>query len=351
MRASHSVAAVALLARGTSAQCSDGLEVLVGEPVPTQYAAGLASSAVTLCNSFLGTTTVYTSTSTPVVTGSAATTTTITALTPSILNMTVTETTTTNFTEIVTSTSTRNYTSFAVSPTPTGPITSVGPVRKSKPRKRQCRGRSSSGSAELTASNASGPTPALDASGSSATVGSPSDVPSWKGLPTDSLPAASISSACSCLGASGFTVLTESTAAAVTSTATNVLTETVTPLTTVSITVTGTATQNVTSTSVAIVTNTISVNPCESGSAEPVWTPGHIFFNAAYTDRDRCCSQCFTEMNCVASIFDATAPNPCQFVIRDVPLESGLKPVICPNGIEDYTFNGTGNVFQGPCSG
>ncbi|RYP58241.1 hypothetical protein DL770_010473 [Monosporascus sp. CRB-9-2] len=307
MRASHSMAAVALLAREASAQCSDGLEALVGEPVPTQYAAGLASSAVALCNSFL------------------ATTTTITALTPSIVNVTVTETTTTNFTEIVTATTTSNFTTFAVSPTPTGPITSIGPGRKSKPRKRQCRRRSSSSSAGITASGTSGSTPIPDASGSSAAVGSPSDVASWRGLPTDSLPAASISSACSCLGASGATVLTEPTAVTVTS--------------------------NVTSTEIATATNTISINPCESGSAEPVWTPGHIFFNATYTERDRCCSQCFAELNCVASIFDLAAPNPCQFVIRDEPLESGLKPVICPNGIEDFTFNGTGTVYQGPCSG
>ncbi|RYP11580.1 hypothetical protein DL765_007722 [Monosporascus sp. GIB2] len=333
MRASNSVAAAALLARGASAQCSDGLEVLAGEPVPTQYAEELASSAVALCNSFLGTTTVYTSTMTPVVTGSAAATTTITALAPSIVNVTVTETTTTNLTEIVTSTTTRNYTTFAVSPTPTGPVTSIGVVRRSKPRKRACHRGSSSSSAVLTASITS------DASSSSDTVGSPSGVPGWKGLPTDSLPAASISSACSCLGASGVTALTESTAVTVTSTTTNVLTETVTPLTSVSITVTDTATQNVTSTEVVTATNTIIVNPCESGSAEPVWTSGHIFFNASYTESDRCCSQCFTEMNCVASIFDSTAPNPCQFVIRDEPLEFGLKPVICPNGIEDFTFN------------
>ncbi|RYP29287.1 hypothetical protein DL767_006815 [Monosporascus sp. MG133] len=329
MRISHSVAAVALLAWRASAQCSDGLEALVGEPVPTQYAAELASSAVALCNSYLGTTTVYTSTGTPVVTGSAATTTTITALAPSIVNVTVTETTTTNFTEIVTSTTTSNYTTFAVSPTPTGPITSIGPGRKSKPRKRDCHRRSSSSSAHVTASSTSGSTSIPDASGSSDGVGSPSDVPSWNGLPTNSLPAASISSACSCLGASGATVLTESTAATATSTVTN----------------------NVTTTEVVTATNTISINPCESGSAEPVWTPGHIFFNATYTERDRCCSQCFTELNCVASIFDPTAPNPCQFVIRDEPLESGLKPVICPNGIEDFTFNGTGTVYQGPCSG
>ncbi|RYP10489.1 hypothetical protein DL764_000672 [Monosporascus ibericus] len=333
MRASHSVAAVALLARRASAQCSDGLEALVGELVPTQYAAGLASSAISLCNSFLGTTTVCTSTNTPVVAESAATTTTITALAPSIVNVTVTETTTTNFTEIVTSTTTSNNTVFAVSPTPTGPITSVGLVRKSKPRKRDCRGRSSSSWADVTASGTSGSTPILDASGSSDVVGSPSDVPSWKGLPTDSLPAASISSACSCLGASGATALTESTAVAVTSRLDN---------------------SNGYCNSereLATVTNTISINPCESGSAEPVWTPGHMFFNATYTEQDRCCSQCFTELNCVASIFDLTAPNPCQFVIRDEPLESGLKPVICPNGIEDFTFNGTGNVYQGPCSG
>ncbi|RYP57663.1 hypothetical protein DL769_009355 [Monosporascus sp. CRB-8-3] len=282
--------------------------------------------------------------------GSAATTTTITALAPSTVNVTLTETTTTNFTEIVTSTTTRNFTTFAVSPTPTGPITSIGPGRKSKPRKRECRRRSSNSSTGLTASSTSGSTP-MDGSNSSGTIGSPTDVPSWKGLPTDSLPAASISSACSCLGASGVTLLTESTAITVTSTTTNVLTETVTPLTSVSITVTDTATQNVTSTEVVTATNTISVNPCESGSAEPVWTPGHIYFNATYTERDRCCSQCFTEMNCVASIFDLTAPNPCQFVIRDEPLEFGLKPVICPNGIEDFTFNGTGNAYQGPCSG
>ncbi|RYP51551.1 hypothetical protein DL768_003146 [Monosporascus sp. mg162] len=277
---------------------------------------------------------------TPVVAGSAATTTTtITALAPSIVNVTVTETTTTNFTEIVTSTTTRNYTTFAVSPTPTGPITSIGPGRKSKPRKRDCHRRPFSSSADVTASSAPGSTPILDASGSSDGFGSPSDVPSWKGLPTDSLPAASISSACSCLGASGATVLTESTAVTATSTATDVLTETVTPLTSASITVTDTATQNVTSTAVVTATNTIIINPCESGSAEPVWTPGHILFNATYTEQARCCSQCFAELNCVASIFDLTAPNPCQFVIRDEPLGSGLTPVICPNGIEDFTFN------------
>ncbi|KAI6090518.1 hypothetical protein F4821DRAFT_274696 [Hypoxylon rubiginosum] len=300
MRASYSLAAVALFCHQAFAQC---LNVLANnQEVSDQCSASVSEDAVALCSSYLATSTVHTATSTPVAAAAVATT---------------TETITSARTEVVFTRVVSTETEVVTSTTSTTVTATASPVGR-----RQI---------EIDLNFLS------DDACSTLT-----------GLPTDSVPSSAISSACSCLGVSATATTTVSTV----STATPAASSTVTKSVTVSTTKTSTSTivaytKHTTTTTVATATQTASYDRCSVGYTSGGNGKGNRSENVDATSSQDCCEQCQEKQNCVASVYTSTT---CQHLIKVSQLSGAKTSDQCPLGIEDYAFGDAGGmVYQGPC--
>ncbi|KAI1806752.1 hypothetical protein F4811DRAFT_550495 [Daldinia bambusicola] len=295
MRASSSIAAAAVLARGVFAQCTDGLAVLAGnQEIAEQCAPKVSTDAVALCNSYLGTSIVF-----AVPPSKTAYTTTTQVVTRTVTKAVFAPTTTTE-TEIITSTS-----STTVFATP-----SPGPIGRRE----------------------------IESNGS---PDSPSVCPTLASLPTESISA--ISSACSCLGASAV-VSTASPDATTTSTITKLETTAATTTTTSAF---FTYTESTTTTIVAVETQTVAYDRCSVGYSPGGNGKGNRAENIQANSSQDCCRKCQQRQNCVASVYTGAV---CQLLIKESRLQGASTSEQCPLGIEDYPFGPAGGVvYPGPC--
>ncbi|KAI1468140.1 uncharacterized protein F4812DRAFT_429103 [Daldinia caldariorum] len=297
MRASSSIAAVAVLARGVFAQCTDSFALLAGnQEIAEQCAPKVSTDAVALCNSYLGTSTVF-----AVPPSKTAFTTTTKVATRTVTRVVFAPTTTTE-TEIIISTS--STTVFAA-PSP-------GPIGRRE----------------------------IEANGSPA---SPPACPTLASLPTDSISGSAISSACSCLGASAV-VSTASSDATTTSTITKLETTVTTATTTSAI---FTYTKSTTTTVVAVETQTVAYDRCSVGYSSGGNGKGNHVENVQANSSQHCCQKCQQKQNCVASVHTGAV---CQLLIKETRLQGASTSEQCPLGVEDYPFGPTGGVvYPGPC--
>ncbi|KAI1142510.1 hypothetical protein F5Y05DRAFT_409658 [Hypoxylon sp. FL0543] len=298
MRASTSVAAIALLCRGASAQCGDSLAVLAGnQEVASQCAPSASSDAAALCRSFLGTSTSFIAAGTAAPNAAVATT---TELTTRTVTRVVFTTTTTTETEVVVSTASTTVVASA-SPGPIGRRDLEINVLYPSP--------------ETTLSS----TPSVSA------------CPTLTSLPTDSVSSSPISSACSCLGAA-LTTVTKSETTVTTTTVTSTIM---------------TFTTSTTTTTVAMETQTAAYDRCSVGYSSGGNGQGNRPENVPATSSRDCCQQCQQRKNCVASAYTGTT---CQHLIKVSQLSGAATSDQCPLGVEDYPFGAVGGmVYPGPC--
>ncbi|KAI1483041.1 hypothetical protein F4774DRAFT_208608 [Daldinia eschscholtzii] len=298
MRTSSSIAAVAILARSVFAQCTDGLAVLAGtQEIVEQCAPSASTDAVSLCSSFLGTSTFF------AVPPSKTVLTTTTELATRTVTRVVFTTTTTTETEIIVSTS-----STTVFATP-----SPGPVNRR----------------EVESNNPSAPAAAPAC-------------PTLASLPMGSVSSSAISSACNCLGASAAvsTVSDGTTTSTVTESKMTVSTKTITSTIV-------TFTKSTTTTIVAMATQTMAYDRCSVGYSPGGNGKGNQAEYVQANSSQDCCQQCQQKQNCVASVYTGTM---CQLLIKVAQLSGATTSDKCPLGVEDYPFGPAGGmVYPGPC--
>ncbi|KAI2639096.1 hypothetical protein GGS26DRAFT_587865 [Hypomontagnella submonticulosa] len=314
MRASSSIAAVALLSRGALAQCADGLAILANNEVAETCAPSVSSDAAALCNSYLAAvTTIGAPSETAMETTTVFSTRTVTKV--------LFTTTVTTETEIIVSTA--STTVFATA--------SPGPI----------------GRRELLGINALYPTLGETSSSTSdvTTLSAPTAgaCPTLTSLPTESVSSSAISSACGCLGVSPSMSTVSADA-----TATSTVTESRTTVTTTTVTSTiKTYTKSTTTTVVAMATETVAYDRCSVGYSSGGNGQGNRPENVPASSSQDCCQQCQLKQNCVASAYTGTT---CQHLIKVAQLSSAATSDRCPLGVEDYAFGPVGGmVYPGPC--
>ncbi|KAI1389988.1 uncharacterized protein F4822DRAFT_400428 [Hypoxylon trugodes] len=298
MRASTSIAAIALLCRGALAQCAGSLSVLAGQDFADPCASKVSSDASALCSTFLGTSTAFVAAGTP--SGSVAT---------STVTRVVFAPTTTTKTEVIAFTTTTTVTAAA----------SPGPVGR--------RG------LEINVLY-----PDSGSSSSSTAV----TCPTLTSLPTDSASSSAVSSACSCLGASPEVTTVSVSSATVAAANARTVTTTVTVTSAII-----TYTKSTTTTSVVTATQTASYDRCSIGYTSGGNGQGNHAESVQATSSQDCCQQCQQKQNCVASVYTSTT---CQHLIKSSQLSGAKTSDQCPLGIEDYPFGPVGGmVYPGPC--